>query len=50
MVGLKQTVWGDFFVIKLLLQPDLVFDSKSNGCNLVGGFPIFFSNSGTSGA
>ena len=29
----KQIVSGDFFDIKLLLQPDLVFDSESNDCN-----------------
>ena len=31
MVELKETVRGDFFDIKLLLQPDEVFDSESNG-------------------
>ena len=34
-----------FFDIKLLLQPDVVFDSESNGCNCVGGiifYQIFF--------
>ena len=34
MVEWKKIVSGDFFDIKLLLQPDLVFDSESNGCNL----------------
>ena len=34
MMDLKQTVRGDFFDIKLLLQPDEVFDSESNGRNL----------------
>ena len=33
MMDLKQTVRGDFFDIKLLLQPDEVFDSESNGRN-----------------
>ena len=34
MVERKQTVRGDFFFeIKLLLQPDVVFVSESNGRN-----------------
>ena len=33
MVEWKQIVRGDFFDIKLLLQPDLVFDSELNGRN-----------------
>ena len=34
MVEWKETVRGDFFFeIKLLLQPDEVFDSESNGRN-----------------
>ena len=33
MVELKQTVRGEFFDIKLLLQPDEGFDSESNGRN-----------------
>ena len=34
LIKLKQTGRGDFFFdIKLLLQPDLVFESESNGCN-----------------
>ena len=33
LVEWKQTVRGDFFEIKLLLQPDVVFDSESNGRN-----------------
>ena len=32
MVEWKQTVRGDFFDNKLLLQPDVVFDSESNDC------------------
>ena len=34
IVGYKQTVRGDFFDITLLLQPDGVFDSESNGRSL----------------
>ena len=30
---MKKILKGDFFDIELLLQPDLVFDSGSNGCN-----------------
>ena len=33
MIEWKQTVRGIFFDIKLLLQPDVVFDSVSNGRN-----------------
>ena len=33
MVEWKKTVRGDFFDIKLLPQPDVVFDSESNGYN-----------------
>ena len=33
MVEWKQSVKGDFFEIKLLVQPDVVFDSESNDCN-----------------
>ena len=31
MIEWKQTVRGVFFGLKLLLQPDVVFDSESNG-------------------
>ena len=31
MIEWKQTVRGVFFDIKLLLQPDVVYDSESNG-------------------
>ena len=31
MVEWKQAVTGDFFDIKLLLQPDVPYDSESNG-------------------
>ena len=33
MVEWKQTVKSDFFEKKLLLQPDVVFNSESNGRN-----------------
>ena len=33
LVEWKQTVWDDFFDIKLLVQPDVVFDSDSNDRN-----------------
>ena len=35
MVEWKQNLSGDFFDVKLLIQPDLVFDSESNGRNLL---------------
>ena len=54
----ENKLWGAiFFEIKLLLQPDVVFDSESNGRNLnslapPGGdkklFSIFFQNDVTS--
>ena len=42
MIEEKQTVRGDFFHIKLLLQPGEVFDSESNGRNFSSSAPPAF--------